>query len=50
MEAKIVGIGHSLGVVLPRQFLNSMGLEKGDIIKLDVREKQITVVLRKKTR
>ena len=47
MEVKIRKIGNSLGILLPKDTLNLVGLKEGDSIKIETKNKQIDLVLKK---
>ncbi|KHO48159.1 MAG: Transcription regulator AbrB/SpoV, predicted [archaeon GW2011_AR5] len=47
MKAKIRQIGNSYGVILPKDFLDALGLKDGDEIDIDLKQKQIELVLKK---
>jgi len=48
MKIKIRQIGNSLGVILPKETLGLMGLQKGDSLDLDLQNKEIQIILKKR--
>ncbi len=48
MKAKIRQIGNSFGVILPKDFLDALGLKDGDEIDMEMKQKQIDLVLKGK--
>ena len=47
MKVKIRKIGNSLGILLPKDVLDLLGLTDGDEIELTTKEKRIDLVLSK---
>jgi antitoxin component of MazEF toxin-antitoxin module len=50
MNAKIIRVGNSSGVVLPSVFLKMLGVETGAEVRLEYREKMKEIVLKPKVR
>ena len=50
MEAKIRKIGNSLGLILPKDVLDILGLKDGDNVKVNAKNKSVTLVLEKSKR
>lgn len=50
MEAKVRRIGNSMGVILPMDVLNLMGLKEGDAISVTSKTKEVVLTIRKKKR
>jgi putative addiction module antidote len=47
MRAKIRRIGNSLGILLPKDTLNLLGLKENDEIELKPKKQQIELILKK---
>jgi len=48
MEAKIRKIGNSLGIILPRDILDAMGIIEGGSIDVSIKNKKLILILVKK--
>lgn len=48
MEAKLRRIGNSLGIIIPKDFLQAISLKEGDKVKLTIKRKRINLVLERK--
>ena len=48
MRAKIRPFGNSLGIILPKDILDALGLKDGDEIDIEMKQEQIELVLKKK--
>lgn len=46
MEQKVIKIGNSLGVILPKQIIKSLNIKFGQKLYVDVYEKEKTIILR----
>ena len=47
MKAKIRKLGNSLGIILPKDILDIMGLKDGDDVEVEAKGKEIEIILRK---
>jgi putative addiction module antidote len=47
MKTKIRQLGNSLGIILPKDFLDALGLKDGDEIDIELKQKHIELVLKK---
>lgn len=45
MKLKLRPIGNSLGIIIPKDFLKTLGLKEGDEIELTVEGEKIKLVL-----
>ena len=50
MKVKLRQIGHSLGIIIPKDFLQVLDLGKGDFVDLSVKEREISLVLKRKAK
>ena len=50
MKISIRKIGNSLGIILPKDVLDLMGLKEGDSIDVTTRNKKMNITLEKKTK
>lgn len=50
MDVKIRKIGNSLGILLPKDALDLLGLKDGDTIKINTKGRKINLTLEKKER
>jgi antitoxin MazE len=50
MNTKIIRVGNSNGIVLPSAFLKLLGLETGETIRIEYREKSKEIVLKPEIR
>jgi len=48
IKKKIIRIGNSLGIRLPKEALTICGLKEGDEVELQVESKNINILLKKK--
>ena len=48
MKVKIRRIGNSLGIILPKDILDLLGLKENDEIEMNAKTKEIELRLRKK--
>jgi putative addiction module antidote len=48
METKIRKIGNSLGILLPKDILEAMGVGAGDSVDVSVKDKKISLLITKK--
>ena len=46
MRAKIRPFGNSLGIILPKDILDALGLKDGDEIDIEMKQKQIELILK----
>jgi antitoxin MazE len=46
VEAKVIAIGNSQGIRLPKAVLRRCGLEPGQAVEIDVRDKKIVITPR----
>ena len=50
MKAKIRQLGNSLGIILPKDVLDLFELKENDEIEINTRNKQIELILNKKSK
>lgn len=50
MKTTIRKIGNSLGILLPKDVLDLMGLKEGDVIDVTSKNKKMNITLEKKTK
>lgn len=48
MVTKVIKIGNSLGIIIPKKIVKSLGWKVGDIIVLYPNYKEGTIILKKK--